>query len=169
MLLVVILVVLSSFALLWRSCKIRNLALVRVGGLLPEGLTRHIAEQAELFSRGFAVLRHAGAVRRFLELTMVIWSLETVAVYVMLLAFQIKTSFLIAATLLVVVNLSFVFPISPGNIGLVQALSILVLGTYGITKETALAFSLIRSDIEPGDEVITVPTEIVTITGVFEG
>ena len=110
--------------------------------MIPEALALRIAKHAELFSRGFVIMRHGGAIRRFLILTVAIWGLEAVAVYLMLLAFQIEAHLLMAVTLLVVVNLSFVFPISPGNVGVVQALSILVLATYGITQEAALAYSI---------------------------
>jgi len=139
---IVILLVVSGLAILQRISKPWNSALLPVGRILPGALTRRIANHAALFSRGFAILRHAGAIRQFLVLTIAIWGLETIAVYSMLLAFQIKANLLIAATLLVVVTLSFIFPISPGNVGVVQALSILVLGSYGITQEAAFAYSI---------------------------
>jgi glycosyltransferase 2 family protein len=47
-----------------------------------------------------------------------------------------------AAILVVVLNLSFVIPITPGNIGVTQAISVFLLGTFGVTPAYALAYSI---------------------------
>jgi uncharacterized membrane protein YbhN (UPF0104 family) len=60
----------------------------------------------------------------------------------MLQAFHIQPSVLMAATVVVGLNLSFIFPITPGNVGVVQALGIFLLGTFGVTQESALAYSI---------------------------
>jgi uncharacterized membrane protein YbhN (UPF0104 family) len=65
-----------------------------------------------------------------------------VAVYVTLKAFHITPTPMMAAILVVVLNLSFAFPITPGNIGIAQALGVLLLGAFDITQESALAYSI---------------------------
>jgi uncharacterized membrane protein YbhN (UPF0104 family) len=47
-----------------------------------------------------------------------------------------------AAILVVVLNLSVVVPITPGNIGITQAVGVFLLETFGVTPASALAYSI---------------------------
>ncbi|MGF1583592.1 MAG: lysylphosphatidylglycerol synthase transmembrane domain-containing protein [Gemmataceae bacterium] len=74
--------------------------------------------------------------------TIAVWVAETGAIACALAAFQIPVTPLMAASLLVILNLSFVVPLTPGNVGIHQLIAILVLGSYGIAEQQALAFSI---------------------------
>jgi uncharacterized membrane protein YbhN (UPF0104 family) len=47
-----------------------------------------------------------------------------------------------ASILVVVLNLSFAFPITPGNVGITQGISVFLLGAFAVTKVSALAYSI---------------------------
>jgi len=77
-----------------------------------------------------------------LLLTITVWGLETASTYWMLQAFHIKATLVMAAILVVVLNLSMVVPITPGNIGITQAVGVFLLETFGVTPAFALAYSI---------------------------
>ena len=74
--------------------------------------------------------------------TAAVWSLEALGVHLALRAFHIDVGFEAAALLMVALNLSFVFPLSPGNIGTYQLVSVVILSLFGVAEARALAFSI---------------------------
>jgi glycosyltransferase 2 family protein len=109
---------------------------------LPNALKRYLTRYAELFVQGLSVLGKSQLVGALLLLTISVWTLETASTYWILQAFHIKPTLLMAAILVVVLNLSFVIPITPGNIGVTQAISVFLLGTFGVMPAYALAYSI---------------------------
>ncbi|MGH7380633.1 MAG: lysylphosphatidylglycerol synthase transmembrane domain-containing protein [Candidatus Methylomirabilales bacterium] len=116
--------------------------LLRIRPRLPNVLERRISRYAELFVKGLGVLSKSHMVSQIFLLTIVAWGLETIAAYLMLLAFHISATLLMASILIVVLNLSFAFPITPGNVGITQAVSVFLLSAFGVTKVSALAYSI---------------------------
>ena len=139
---VVALLVLGSLVILERRSQSLRALLVPIRGKLPDALNRRVTRYADHFVKGLGVLSKGHMVGRVLLLTIAVWGLETVAVYFLLQAFHIKATLLIAAMLVVVLSLSFAFPITPGNVGITQALSVFLLGTFGVTPVSALAYSI---------------------------
>jgi len=109
---------------------------------LPKFIVRRIISYSNLFLQGLDILGKARKMFYVIVLTLFVWSLETIAMHLMLQAFHINSTLLISAILVIVLSLSYVFPIVPGNIGIHQAVSIFLLGTFGTTAESALAFSV---------------------------
>ena len=109
---------------------------------LPAALNRRLSRYGRLFLQGLGVLTQGRVVGWVVLLTIAVWGLETVAVFITLEAFRIPPTPMMAAVLVVVLNLSFAFPITPGNIGIAQALGVFLLGAFGIAQESALAYSI---------------------------
>jgi uncharacterized protein (TIRG00374 family) len=109
---------------------------------LPAAVNRRLSRYARLFLQGLGGLTQVRVVGWVVLLTIVLWGLETVAVYITLEAFRIPPTPMMAAVLVVFLNLSFAFPITPGNIGIAQALGVFLLEAFGIAQEPALAYSI---------------------------
>jgi uncharacterized protein (TIRG00374 family) len=107
-----------------------------------DALKRHLTRYTELFVQGLTVLGQRRLLASVLLLTIAVWSLETASTYLVLNAFHIEATLTMAAILVVVLNLSFAIPITPGNIGVTQVLSVFLLGTFGVAPAYALAFSI---------------------------
>lgn len=109
---------------------------------LPEAVYRYISEYATLFMQGLGILGKGWVLIQVLLLTIVVWGLETAAVYIMLHAFHIEATPAMAAMATVASSLSFAFPLTPGNVGTFQVINVLILATFGVTRESALAYSI---------------------------
>lgn len=105
-------------------------------------LFRRFRRHVDLFIQGIGVLGKGHVVGRVLLLTVAVWGLETIAGYLMLQAFHIQATPLMAAMLVIILNLSFAFPLTPGNLGIVQAVCVFLLTPFGVTHVSALAFGI---------------------------
>ena len=76
------------------------------------------------------------------------WALQLVAVYAAMRAFQIEEPLAAAGLVLVLMNVAMIFPLWPGNFGLVQAAVALPLLSYGIDYPHGFAFGIGLQAIE---------------------
>jgi uncharacterized membrane protein YbhN (UPF0104 family) len=76
------------------------------------------------------------------------WVLQLLAVYVSMLAFHIDAPLPAAALVLVLMNVATVFPLWPGNVGLVQAAIALPLLQYGVDSAHGIAYGFGLQAIE---------------------
>jgi uncharacterized membrane protein YbhN (UPF0104 family) len=70
------------------------------------------------------------------------WFLQLLAVWVTMQAFQIDAPMPAAALVLLLMNVATIFPLWPGNVGLLQAAVALPLVEYGVAYGTGFAFAL---------------------------
>ena len=70
------------------------------------------------------------------------WFLQLLAVYVAMRAFDIHAPLPAAGLVLVLMNIATVFPLWPGNVGLLQAAVALPLVSYGVAYTTGFAYGL---------------------------
>ena len=70
------------------------------------------------------------------------WLIQLFAVWSMMAAFGIDAPISAAAVVLLLMNVATIFPLWPGNIGLLQAVVALPLVSYGVAYSTGLAFGL---------------------------
>lgn len=68
--------------------------------------------------------------------------LQILPIYALMRAMSLELGLWPATVLLVVLRLGTLLPQAPGNVGSFQALTVLVLGRFGVAKTTATAFSL---------------------------
>jgi glycosyltransferase 2 family protein len=76
------------------------------------------------------------------------WGLQLAAVYAAMRAFQIAEPLAAAGLVLVLMNVAMIFPLWPGNVGLVQAAIALPLVPYGIDYAHGFAFGIGLQAIE---------------------
>jgi glycosyltransferase 2 family protein len=119
-----------------------NAVLLPIHQVLPDALKRYFTRYTELFVQGLSVLGKRRLLGSVLLMTITVWGLETASTYLILHAFHINATLPMAVMLVVVLNFSFAIPITPGNIGVSQAISVFLLGTFGVTPPYALAYSI---------------------------
>jgi uncharacterized membrane protein YbhN (UPF0104 family) len=76
------------------------------------------------------------------------WLLQLLAVYVAMRAFDIDAPLPAAGLVLLLMNVATVFPLWPGNIGLLQAAVALPLLQYGVAYSTGFAYGLVLQVVE---------------------
>ncbi|HEX2291835.1 MAG TPA: lysylphosphatidylglycerol synthase transmembrane domain-containing protein [Gaiellaceae bacterium] len=108
---------------------------------LPEGALA-IRKLLTMAQRGLNVLRkpRAAALAALLQTTG--WLIQLLAVWAMMKAFGIDAPLSAAGVVLLLMNVATIFPLWPGNIGLLQAVVALPLVSYGVSYSTGLAFGL---------------------------
>ena len=70
------------------------------------------------------------------------WGVQLLAVYATMRGFQIEAPLHAAAVVLLLMNVAMLFPLWPGNIGLVQAAVALPLVSYGVAYPRGFAFGI---------------------------
>jgi uncharacterized protein (TIRG00374 family) len=107
---------------------------------LEEGLSA-VRKVIRLARYGLTVMRKPGPAALALLFQMLGWSCQLLAVYTAMRAFGIDKPLPAAGVVLVLMNVATIFPLWPGNVGLVQAAVALPLFTYyGVAKARGIAF-----------------------------
>jgi uncharacterized membrane protein YbhN (UPF0104 family) len=121
------------------------LVTVLVAGLehrpLPEG-TRAARRLLAMARLGLNVMREPGAAVVAALLQTTGWFLQLLAVWATMFAFGIDEHLPAAGVVLLLMNVANLFPLWPGNIGLLQAVVALPLRSYGVPYATGIAFGL---------------------------
>ena len=98
--------------------------------------------------RGLAVLRSPLPAAGAIVLQCAGWFLQLLAVYVAMRAFDIHAPLPAAGLVLLLMNVATIFPLWPGNIGLLQAAVALPLVQYGVAYSTGFAYALVLQVVE---------------------
>lgn len=91
---------------------------------------------------GLDVLRSPAAAALAIFYQCLGWVLQLLAVWVAMRAFDIDAPLPAAGLVLVLMNIATIFPLWPGNIGLLQAAVALPLVSYGVAYTTGFAYGL---------------------------
>jgi glycosyltransferase 2 family protein len=91
---------------------------------------------------GLNVLREPAAAVAAALLQTAGWITQLFAVWATMFAFGIEEHMPAAGLVLLLMNVATIFPLWPGNIGLLQAVVALPLVSYGVAYSTAIAFGL---------------------------
>jgi uncharacterized membrane protein YbhN (UPF0104 family) len=114
-----------------------------LGGL---GAMRKVVRLAR---HGLGVMRRPGAAALACFFQILGWTFQLLAVWTAMRAFGIHEPLPAAGLVLVLMNVATIFPLWPGNIGLVQAAVALPLSRYyGVAKATGIAFGFGLQAIE---------------------
>lgn len=97
--------------------------------------------------RGLSVLQRPAAAAGATLFQTIGWTLQLLAVYTVMRAFDFGT-IPVAALVLLLMNVATVFPFWPGNVGLLQAAIALPLVQYGVAYGTGFAFGLALQAVE---------------------
>ena len=76
------------------------------------------------------------------------WVLQLLAVWTVMKAFGLGTPLSAAGVVLLLMNIAIVFPLWPGNVGLLQAAVALPLRDYGVPYATGFAYGLVLQAVE---------------------
>ena len=76
------------------------------------------------------------------------WLMQLFAVWAVMEAFSLDLPLPAAGLVLVLMNVATIFPLWPGNIGLLQAAVALPLGQYGVPYSTGFAYGLVLQAVE---------------------
>jgi len=98
--------------------------------------------------QGLAVLRTPVAAFAAVLLQIAGWTLQLLAVWAVTEAFDLDVPLPAAALVLLLMNVATVFPLWPGNVGLLQAAVALPLVQYGVAYGTGFAYGLALQALE---------------------
>ncbi len=98
--------------------------------------------------QGLAVLRTPAAAIAAIVFQTIGWTLQLLAVWAVTRAFSLDVPLPAAALVLLLMNIATVFPLWPGNVGLLQAAVALPLVRYGVAYGTGFAFGLVLQAVE---------------------
>ena len=119
----------------------------RMAGV-PEGLGA-VRKVVRLARYGLGVMRRPAAAAVACLFQVLGWTCQLFAVYTSMRAFGIHEALPAAGLVLVLMNVATIFPLWPGNVGLVQAAVALPLFTYyGVAKARGIAFGFGLQAIE---------------------
>ena len=97
---------------------------------------------------GLSVMRSPARASFAILFQSVGWTFQLLAVYTALRAFHIHLPLVVAALVLVLMNVATVFPLWPGNVGLLQFAVALPLVSYGVAYARGFAFGIGLQAIE---------------------
>jgi uncharacterized membrane protein YbhN (UPF0104 family) len=97
---------------------------------------------------GLAVLRTPLAAATAIFFQLVGWALQLLAVWTVMEAFDLGAPLPAAGLVLLLMNIAVIFPLWPGNVGLLQAAVALPLRRYGVAYGTGFAFALVLQAVE---------------------
>jgi uncharacterized membrane protein YbhN (UPF0104 family) len=98
--------------------------------------------------QGLAVLRSPLPAAAAIVLQCAGWVLQLFAVYVAMRAFDIHAPLPAAGLVLLLMNVATIFPLWPGNFGLLQAAVAFPLVQYGVAYSTGFAYALVLQVVE---------------------
>jgi uncharacterized protein (TIRG00374 family) len=98
--------------------------------------------------QGLAVMRAPLPAAAAIFFQTVGWALQLLAVWAVTAAFDMGVPLPAAALVLLLMNVATIFPLWPGNIGLLQAAVALPLRRYGVAYGTGFAYAIVLQAIE---------------------
>jgi uncharacterized membrane protein YbhN (UPF0104 family) len=109
------------------------------------GAIRRIVTMAR---QGLGVLRAPLPAAAAILCQLLGWTLQLLAVWTVMKAFDLGTPLSAAGVVLLLMNIAIVFPLWPGNVGLLQAAVALPLRDYGVPYATGFAYGLVLQAVE---------------------
>jgi uncharacterized membrane protein YbhN (UPF0104 family) len=110
---------------------------------LPSRFGPRIEEATDHALQGLAPLSNPPVALRLGLWSLATWGINSLTVYLMLLAFNLEVTPMAAVVLVVVTNLSMAVPSAPGYIGPFELAVVAVLGALGQPKEVTQTFAIV--------------------------
>src|SRR5262249_21997117 len=102
-----------------------------------------VARMTNSFVDGLSVLYHGSSISVVLILSLAIWVLTTVNFWLIGQALGLQLPLYAYVIIVAVTNMSSFVPSAPGRFGTLEALSVFVLGLFGVDKNTAVLFPIL--------------------------
>ncbi len=109
----------------------------------PEKIVNSIESVALGFITGVATLRQSNILFRYFFFTIVIWLIETLMVWSLAQSFNLPLKVHGALFIMLLIGISSLVPLSPGNVGTYEFVATSALGFLKITGVSALGFVLL--------------------------
>jgi uncharacterized protein (TIRG00374 family) len=117
---------------------------------LPARYAGAVNRLIDHFIKGFGIMVDPARLLWVIFLSIVIWLVDVVAIYLLFLAFGLHLPVAAAFVLMIVLVIGIAIPTAPGFIGNWHYFCILGLGLFGIPKTDALTFAIIYHAISIG-------------------
>lgn len=131
-----------ALSVLWRQDLVRRL-MARFAAAFPGRLSRLSAEAFTRLIDGVGVMRRPGRSLAVFLLSVLLWSLFSVLVYLFLMAFDIEAPFLAAITTQVFLCFGVALPSAPGFLGTFHVAGRLALEVFGVGSVLAISFAVV--------------------------
>jgi len=117
----------------------------RMPSLDNAGTVRRVVAMAR---QGLGVLRAPLPAAVAIVFQLLGWTLQLLAVWTVMKAFDLGAPLPAAGVVLLLMNVATIFPLWPGNVGLMQAAVALPLRNYGVPYATGFAYGLVLQAVE---------------------
>jgi len=125
-----------------RGRHVSNL-IVRVLQFVFPWWKERVARMTHSFVDGLSVLYHGSSIGVVLALSLVIWLMTTLNFWFIGQALGLDIPLYGYVIIVAVTNMASFVPSAPGRFGTLEALSVLVLGLFGVEKSTAVLFPIL--------------------------
>ena len=123
-------------------------------GRIPDHVRHKIERFVANFITGFAVLGNPGRIGSIFTLSILIWILSGIGFYPFVRFIDLGLPLISIFVLLIFIALGISIPTAPGYLGNYQFSCILALSLFGISKDSALAFSIITYVVGTGLNIV---------------
>lgn len=120
----------------------------RALGVLPDNIAVRLQSMASEIHTGLSFLVKGHSLLRVFGLTLLLWTLETTALVLAMWAFGLKVSPGMVLTLVGILSLTFVLPVTPGGMGVHQWAATFILGFFAVSAEKAAGLSVAIQGID---------------------
>ncbi|MBI2761268.1 MAG: flippase-like domain-containing protein [Chloroflexi bacterium] len=110
---------------------------------LPARLADRVHSVLDSFLGGFAVLSRPGLAAQLVVLSVVLWALAALGMYLVMFAFHLYLSPAAPLFVLALVSLSFVVPASPGYVGVFHLAAQSALQAFDVSAADALSYAFV--------------------------
>ncbi len=117
---------------------------------IPERYAERLHRLIDHFIAGFRIMVDPILLLWATFLSIVIWLIDVLAIYLLFLAFNLELSVTAAVVLMIVLIIGIAIPTGPGFIGNWHYFCVLGLGLFGIPKTDALTFAIVYHAISIG-------------------
>jgi glycosyltransferase 2 family protein len=115
----------------------------RIVGAISENLGHRAQQIVGRFAEGLGVLRSIRQALLVLLLTLTIWSVEAIAVTLVMRSLNLNLPWLAALFLLVVLSLSFILPAAPGGVGTYEFFVVAAMVPFALDNSRAVGLALV--------------------------
>lgn len=140
---VVLFVMLGGMLLLAARGRHLSNLIVRVLQFVFPWWKERVARMTHAFVDGLSVLYHGSSIGVVLALSLVIWLMTTLNFWFIGQALGLDIPLYGYVIIVAVTNMASFVPSAPGRFGTLEALSVLVLGLFGVDKNTAVLFPIL--------------------------
>jgi len=121
---------------------------------LPETLSGRVDEVITNFQAGLAILSQEGKLLAMAALTVSIWLLHVLVIYLFFLSFNLAAPVIGAFVLFIILMTGIALPAAPGFLGTWHYATILALGLFDIAQPEALSFAVVHHAISIGAVIL---------------